>query len=87
ALRANNADAMRPMLLAGLGIAVQPEFMVSEDLKAGLLEVLMPEWAMPPISLNLVTPPGRHRPARVAAVIEFLAKRLSGAPWALPEAI
>ena len=84
-LRANNADALRPMLLAGLGLAVQPEFAVSEDLKAGLLEVLMPEWTMPPISVNLVTPPGRHRPARVAAVIEFLARRLSAAPWALPE--
>ncbi len=84
-LRANNADALRPMLLAGLGLAVQPEFAVSEDLKAGLLEVLMPEWTMPPISVNLVTPPGRHRPARVAAVIEFLARRLAAAPWALPE--
>jgi DNA-binding transcriptional LysR family regulator len=84
-LRANNADALRPMLLAGLGLAVQPEFTVSEDLKAGLLEVLLPEWTMPPISLNLVTPPGRHRPVRVAAVIEFLVKRLSVAPWALPE--
>ena len=84
-LRANNADALRPMLLAGLGLAVQPEFAVSEDLKAGLLEVLMPEWTMPPISVNLVTPPGRHRPARVAAVIEFLARRLAAAPWALSE--
>ncbi|MBU6398434.1 MAG: LysR family transcriptional regulator [Rhodospirillales bacterium] len=84
-LRANNADALRPMLLAGLGLAVQPEFTVSEDLKAGLLEVLMPEWTMPPISVNLVTPPGRHRPARVAAVIEFLARRLAAAPWALSE--
>ncbi len=86
ALRANNADALRPMLLAGLGLTVQPEFLVSEDLKAGLLEVVMPDWSVPPISLNLVTPPGRHRPARVAAVIEFLAQRLSVAPWALCEA-
>lgn len=86
-LRANNADALRPMLLAGRGLAVQPEFAVGEDIKAGLLEVLMPEWSMPPISLNLLTPPGRHRPARVAAVIEFLARRLSVAPWALAETI
>ncbi|MDE2318647.1 MAG: LysR family transcriptional regulator [Rhodospirillales bacterium] len=84
-LRANNADALRPMLLAGQGLAVQPEFMVSEDLKAGLLEILMPEWTMPPISLNLVTPPGRHRPASITAVIEFLAHHLAAAPWALPE--
>lgn len=84
-VRANNADALRPMLLAGLGMAVQPEFLVGEDLKTGELEIVMPEWAMQPIALNLVTPPGKHRPARVATVIEFLAHRLAAAPWALPE--
>jgi DNA-binding transcriptional LysR family regulator len=81
-LRANNGDAMMPTLLAGLGLAVQPEFLVWEDLAAGRLESAMAEWSMPPIALNIVTPPGGHRPARVTAVIEFLADRLSAAPWA-----
>jgi DNA-binding transcriptional LysR family regulator len=83
-LRTNNGDAMMPTLRAGLGLAVQPEFLVWEDLAAGRLEVAMAEWSMPPIALNIVTPPGGHRPARVAAVIEFLASRLSTAPWAAP---
>jgi DNA-binding transcriptional LysR family regulator len=83
-LRANNADAMMPTLRAGLGLAVQPEFLVWDDLAAGRLEVAMADWSMPPIALNIVTPPGGHRPARVAAAIEFLAGRLSAAPWATP---
>ncbi|HTR16527.1 MAG TPA: LysR family transcriptional regulator [Acetobacteraceae bacterium] len=83
-LRANNADALQPALRAGLGLAVQPEFLVWEDLAAGQLAVAMEGWSMPPIALNIVTPPGGHRPARVAAVIEFLANRLSVAPWATP---
>ena len=81
-LRANNGDAMMPALRAGLGLAVQPEFLVWKELAAGQLEVAMAEWSMPPIALNIVTPPSGHRPARVAAVIEFLAGRLSVAPWA-----
>jgi DNA-binding transcriptional LysR family regulator len=83
-LRANNADAMMPTLRAGLGLAVQPEFLVWDDLAAGRLEVAMADWSMPPIALNIVAPPGGHRPARVAAAIEFLAGRLSAAPWATP---
>ena len=83
-LRANNGDAMMPTLRAGLGLAVQPEFLVWEDLAAGRLEVAMADWSMPSIALNIVTPPGGHRPARVAAAIEFLAGRLSAAPWATP---
>jgi DNA-binding transcriptional LysR family regulator len=86
-LRANNADALRPALLDGLGVAVQPEFMLWEDLAAQRLERVMPDWSLPPIALNLVSPPGRLRPARVAAVIDFLMRRLSAAPWAVPASL
>ena len=81
-LRANNADALTPAVLTGLGLAVQPEFVVWQDLAAGRLEAVMTDWSLPPISLNLVAPPGALRPPRVTAVIEFLIKRLSQAPWA-----
>jgi hypothetical protein len=42
----------------------------------------MSDWSLPPIALHIVTPPGGPRPARVAAVIEALARHLSTAPWA-----
>src|SRR5215210_1429303 len=52
-LRANNGDALAPALRAGLGLAVQPEFMVWEDLAAGRLEAVMRDWALPDIALHL----------------------------------
>jgi DNA-binding transcriptional LysR family regulator len=81
-LRANNADALAPALLAGLGLAVQPEFTVWEDMATGRLEQVLTEWSLPPIALHMVTPPGGLRPARVGVLIDFLIKRLAAAPWA-----
>jgi DNA-binding transcriptional LysR family regulator len=75
-LRANNADALAPALLSGLGLAVQPDFVVGEAIKDGRLEVVMPDWSPPPIALHLVMPPGGPRPARVEALAAFLVNRL-----------
>ena len=81
-LRVDNADALMPVLLAGGGLAMQPEFIVWRELRNGSLENVLPQWQVPPISLNVVLPPGRRRPARVNALANFLAERLATAPWA-----
>ena len=80
-LVANNADALMPALLAGLGLAMQPEFIVWDDLQAGRLEAVMEEWSAPQIVVNLVTPPGA-RPASVNALMDYLLRCFAAAPWA-----
>ena len=82
-LRANNADALMASLRAGIGLALQPEFVVWRDLREGRLEAVMTEWSAPPIALNIVTPPGGPRPPKVTVLIEFLVRRFSdrAAPW------
>ncbi|WP_434624530.1 LysR family transcriptional regulator [Pseudomonas sp. Z1-29] len=81
-LQANNAEALEPALRAGLGIALQPEFLAWKDLESGLLETVMEDWQVEPIALHIVTPPGRSRPVRVQALIDYLADHLRSAPWA-----
>lgn len=78
----NNAEALVPALRAGLGLALQPEFLAWEDLRSGRVLETLTEWQVPPIALHIVTPPGRAKPARVRALMEFLAGHFSAAPWA-----
>ena len=75
-LRVDNGDAMLPVLTAGGGIAQLPLFIALEALGEGRLVEIMPDWPVPPSALHLVTPPGRLRPARVDAFLDFLADRL-----------
>jgi DNA-binding transcriptional LysR family regulator len=77
-LRANNADALMPALLAGQGLAVLPDFIAGAALADGRLEAVMPDWSPPPIALHLVSPPGGPRPARVEALTTYLARVLGG---------
>jgi DNA-binding transcriptional LysR family regulator len=66
-----------PALLAGLGLAVQPDFIVDEAVADGRLERVMPGWSLPLGGLHFVTPPGGPRPARIDVLADFLAKRLT----------
>lgn len=79
--QANNADVMMPALLAGAGIAMQPEFVVWRELTTGALEVVLPGWSAPEIGLYVVTPPSSLRPLSVKVLIDFLVERLSGSEW------
>src|SRR3954454_10778454 len=75
-LRVNNGEALMPALLAGLGIADLPDFIVGEAIASGAVEVILKDWKQAEGAVHLVTPPGGPRPARVEALAEFLAKRL-----------
>ncbi|KMO44342.1 LysR family transcriptional regulator [Methylobacterium tarhaniae] len=76
-LRVTNADALLPVLLDGLGLAELPDFIAADHLADGRLEALLPEWHLPGGALSFVTPSAQARPAKVEALAEFFAARLS----------
>lgn len=71
-LFANNGDIMVPLLLAGEGIAMLPDFIAAEALVDARLIRILTDWRLPPSSLHLVSPPSRLRPARVQALSDHL---------------
>lgn len=78
-LRVNNGEAVLPALIAGLGIADLPDFIVGDAIAAGQVEVILKDWKQTEGAVHLVMPPGGPRPARVEALIDFLADRLARA--------
>jgi DNA-binding transcriptional LysR family regulator len=81
-LRVNNAAAMVAGLLAGTGMTIIPEYFIWRHLEAGALVELLPDWKLPSGPIYVVTPPGRTRPARVRALLEFLRRHFASQPWA-----
>src|SRR3954463_8258902 len=77
ALRVNNGEALLPALVAGLGIADLPEFIVGDAIASGEVEVILKSWKQPEGAVHLVTPPGGPRPARVEALADFLASQFA----------
>ena len=78
-LQANNGDALAEAAAQGLGIAVQPDFIVADLLAAGKLEPLLEAFEPPQLGIYAVLPSNRYLPQRVRVLIEFLSSRLASA--------
>jgi DNA-binding transcriptional LysR family regulator len=76
-LRVNNGEALMPALLAGLGIADLPGFIVGDAIASGEVEVILDGWKQSEGALHLVMPSGGPRPARVEALGDFLARHFT----------
>ncbi|MEO9131199.1 MAG: LysR family transcriptional regulator [Sphingomonas sp.] len=82
AFKVNSVAAMVPAAIAGIGLALMPEYFLWKELNEGILVELLREWAAPPGPVYLVTPPGRARPARVRVLLDFLREHFASQPWA-----
>ncbi|WP_271408142.1 LysR family transcriptional regulator [Pseudomonas sp. Q1-7] len=72
---ANNSEALRDAAIAGLGIALLPDFSAQAALEAGKLVEILPEWV--PVGtfaerLYAVRPYASHVPLAVSTFVSFL---------------
>jgi DNA-binding transcriptional LysR family regulator len=68
----NHAQAARQMALAGAGILTALDFMVADDLAAGRLVALLPEWQTASPSAYAVWPANAARGSLALRMVDFL---------------
>lgn len=73
-LQANDGQILRAAALDGLGILVQVNSLIYDDVKAGLLVRLFDEWDLPRLSINIAYQTRKHLPAKVRVFIDFMVK-------------
>ncbi len=84
---ANNGAMLAALAVAGVGINLEPDFIVAEDVRAGRLVPLLQGFTSPAININAAYPSRRHLSAKVRTFIDFLVERFArDPPWRLPDA-
>lgn len=71
AFSANNGDFLARLVMNGEGLALLPRFIVADDLEAGRLTRVLPDWSTPEIWLTLFYPPYERLPLKVATFSDF----------------
>ena len=76
-LEANDGQILRVAALDGMGILVQPSYIVYEDIVAGRLVPLLDDWDLPRLAINLAYPSRKHLSAKVRTFIDFMAEHFT----------
>jgi len=72
-LISNSGETLRRAALAGVGVSLAAGFLVQDDLEAGRLIRLLPEYRPVEFSMNAVYPHRHHLSAKVRSFIDLLA--------------
>jgi DNA-binding transcriptional LysR family regulator len=74
----NNGRSLCEMASHGLGVVLQPEFLVADYLKSGELVRVLDRFEVSSISLYVVYPHRRFLSAKVRSFVDFLVEHFSG---------
>ncbi len=84
---ANNGEILSLSAVRGLGIALEPTFIVGPYLRDGTLRVVLPEYRPPEVAIFAVYPSRRFLTAKVRSFVDFLSDHFGDEPaWDRPNA-
>lgn len=78
---ANDACTLMQAALTGGGLAVLPRYLVLPSLAAGTLQVVLPPWQVPALTIYALYPSRRHLSPAVRALLDFLVLRFAALAW------
>ena len=71
-LHANNGNVLVEAAAQGMGITLQPDFIIEEAVAAGRVEIILSEFSLPELGIHAMLPGNRHVPHRVRVLMDFL---------------
>ncbi|MFD0668768.1 LysR family transcriptional regulator [Ramlibacter sp. MAHUQ-53] len=81
-LESNDGQVLRAAALSGMGILVQPTYILYEDIMAGRLVPVLDDWDLPRLTVNLAYPSRKHLSAKVRSFIDFMAEHFEREDYA-----
>ncbi len=81
----NSVMVLRQVALNGQGIALLPTYCIGPDLASGSLRRVLADHSGPDEAIQVMFPHRQLVAAKIRLFIDFLAERISAAPWDVPE--
>lgn len=75
----NKGEVLLSAVVSGLGIAELPYWMVNEEISAGRLVRVLPDYSIPDLPFKIVYPRRDNQPERVKRLIAFLKENITTA--------
>jgi DNA-binding transcriptional LysR family regulator len=76
-LESNDGQILRAAALDGLGILIQPTYIIYDDIVAGRLVPILDDWELPRLTINLAYASRKHLSAKVRTFIDFMVEHFA----------
>lgn len=75
-IHSNNGEALNDAVERGLGIALQPDFIIEKALQTGKVVPILANYTLPELGIYAILPSNRQVPHRVRVLMDYLADHL-----------
>jgi DNA-binding transcriptional LysR family regulator len=82
--RTGDAENIRAAVIAGLGLALAPTYLLADEIAAGTVRIVMADYEAGSLPINATHAAGRRLPTKVRIFIDFLRESFANSPALRP---